>query len=175
MRRQRSVLAFLGLALLAVIPSMAAEKGDDPCPSSTVYENHNQVDYGPLKVRAVMGTGVVQTGDKTQPGKTIPGACLSLFTERDHKFLASVAADSEGQFQFDAVPPGRYRLVARADGFCIANIPLEVSRSSRKKAEILVHFRPAGIDTCSYGDLAASKRDSSTSAPTTRDPKATTP
>jgi len=129
-----------------------------------VYENHNQVDYGPLKVRAVRGTGIVEVGDKTQPGRAVPGACLSLFTEKKHKFLASVVADSKGQFRFDAVPPGRYRLVARANAFCVANIPLEVVRSSRKKAEILVHFRPGGIDTCSYGDLAVSKRDGSSPA-----------
>jgi hypothetical protein len=170
MRTQQSVLAFLGLAFLAVMPSMAAQKGDDPCSSSTAYENHNQVDYGPLRVRAVQGTGIVESGDKSQPGKTVPGACLSLFTEKDHMFLASVTADSEGRFQFDAVPRGRYRLVARADAFCIANIPLEVVRSSRKKVGILVHFRPAGIDSCSYGDLAVSKRDSAThlDTPTTR-------
>jgi hypothetical protein len=175
MKTQESVLAFLGLALLAVKPSMAAQKGDNPCPSSTVYENHNQVDYGPLKVRAVLGAGVVESGDKTQPGKRVRGACLSLFTEKDHKLVATVAADSEGRFRFDTVSSGRYRLVARAGGFCVANIPLEVVTSLRKKTEILVHFRPAGIDTCSYGDLAVSKRDSAKPAPTTHDSGATTP
>ncbi len=175
MRMQQSVLVFLGLALLAVMPSMAAQKGDDPCPSSTGYENHNQVDYGPLKVRVVLGTSVVETGDKTQPGKTIPGACLSLFTEKDHKLVATVVADSQGQFQFDAISSGRYRLVARAKGFCTANVPLEVVKSSRRKTKIVVHFRPAGIDTCSYGELAVSKRDGAKPASSTHDPTTTTP
>ena len=159
MRTLHSVLAFLGLALLAVMPSMAAQKGDDLCPSSTVYENHNQVDYGPLKVSAVRGMGNVEVGDKTQPARAIPGACLSLFTEKDHKLVASVAADSEGRFQFDAVSSGRYRLVARAKGFCTANIPLEVVKSFRRKTKIVVHFRPAGIDTCSYGELGGWHRE----------------
>ena len=162
--RLHIVLVLLGLFTSAAGSCVAQQKGESTCLSSTVYENHNQVDYGPLKVRAVRGTGIVEVGDKTQPGRAVPGACLSLFTEKKHKFLASVVADSKGQFRFDAVPPGRYRLVARANAFCVANIPLEVVRSSRKKAEILVHFRPGGIDTCSYGDLAVSKRDGSSPA-----------
>jgi|SRR5438309_1917630 len=165
--RLHIVLVLLDLSILAATPCNAAQKGDAPCASSTVYENHNQIDYGPLKVRAVRGMGIVEVGDKTQPGRAVPGACLSLFTEKDHKLVASVAADSEGRFRFDAVSSGRYRLVARADALCIANIPVEVVRSSRKKTEILVHFRPAGIDTCSYGDLAESKRDSAKPGPTT--------
>lgn len=175
MRTLHSVFALLGLALLAVMPSMAGQKGDDPCPSSSVYENHNQVDYGPLKVRIVLGTGVAEIGDKTQPRKIVPGACLNLFTEKEHKLVASVTADSEGRFIFAAISPGRYRLVARADAFCIANIPLEVVKSSRKKTEILVHFRPPGIDTCSYGDLAVSERDNTKPASTTHGSKITTP
>ena len=154
MRTQRSVLAFLGLALLGVTPSMAAQSVGDPCPSSAVYENHNQVDYEPLKVLAVLGTGMVETNDKSQPGKAVPGACLSLFTEKEHKLVASVTADSDGRFQFAAVPVGNYRLVARSDGFCTANIPLEVVKSSHRKPKLVVRFRPAGIDTCSYGELA---------------------
>ncbi len=154
--RLHIVSVFLGLSVLAAAPCMAQQKGESPCPSSTVYENHNQVDYGPLKVRAVLGEGVVEIGYKTQPGKTVPGACLSLFTEKEHKLVASITADSEGRFHFAAVPVGRYRLVARADGFCTANIPIELVKSSRRKTKIVVHFRPAGIDTCSYGELALS-------------------
>lgn len=154
MRTLHSPLAFMSLALLAATPLIAAQKGDAPCPSSAIYENHNQVDYGPLKVRAVVGTGVIEIGDKIQPGEKIPGACLSLFTEKEHKFVASVTADSAGRFQFAAVAVGRYRLVARADGFCTANIPIELVKSSRRKSSIVVHYRPAGIDSCSYGELA---------------------
>jgi hypothetical protein len=174
MRKLHSILGFLGLVLLAAAPRIAAQQGDTPCPTSTVYENHNQVDYGPLKVSAVRGMGNVEVGDKAQPARAIPGACLSLFTEKDHKLVASVAADSEGRFQFDAVSSGRYRLVARAKGFCTANIPLEVVKSSRRKTKIVVHFRPAGIDTCSYGELAVSKRDGAKPVSLRHDPMATT-
>lgn len=165
--RLHIILVLLGLFISAAAPCVAQQTDESPCPSSTVYENHNQIDYGPLKVRTVRGMGIVEVGDKTQPGRAVPGACLSLFTEKEHRLVASVVTDSKGRFQFDAVPPGRYRLVARADAFCIANVPLEVVRSSRKKAEIFVHFRPAGIDTCSYGDLVVSKRHSAKPAPTT--------
>ena len=155
MNKLHSVFLVLGLALLPAAPSVGAQQHDDPCPSSTVYENHNQVDYGPLKVRAVLGTGEVEIGDKTQPGKTVLGACLSLFTEKEHKLVSSTTADSDGHFNFAAVPVGRYRLVARADSFCTANIPIEVVKSSRRKTRIVVHFRPASIDTCSYGEARA--------------------
>jgi Carboxypeptidase regulatory-like domain len=104
-------------------------------------------------VGTVEGTSVIQVGTQEQPG--IRGACFVLFTEKEHKLVASVKSDSAGRFELKDVAPGRYRLIARAEGFCTANIPLEVVKSSRRqKTEILVHFRPAGIDTCSYGELA---------------------
>ena len=117
------------------------------------YENHNQIDYGPLKVHAVKGRSFIQIGTQKQPG--VAGACFVLFTEKEHKFVASANADSTGRFELKNVPSGRYRLIARAVGFCTANVPLDVVKSSgTNKKEILVHFRPAGIDTCSYGELA---------------------
>jgi hypothetical protein len=143
-----------------------AQQSSDSVECSTVYENHNQTDYGPLKVLAVEGTSTVQVGTEEQPA--IPGACFVLFTEEDHKPVTSVKASSDGRFQLKDVEPGRYRLIARADGFCTANIPLEVVRASdREKEEILVHFLPRGIDTCSYGELAAPRRDIPKSTPTT--------
>jgi hypothetical protein len=130
-----------------------AQQRDNTSQCSTAYENHNQTDYGPLKARTVEGTSVIQMGTQEQPG--IPGACFVLFTEKEHKLVASVKSDSAGRFELTDVAPGRYRLIARAEGLCTANIPLEVVKSSRRqKTEILVHFRPAGLDTCSYGELA---------------------
>jgi len=122
-----------------------------PSPCSTVYENHNQTDYGPLKLHRVKGASVIQVGTQKQPG--VSGACFILFTEKNHKLLETANAGADGRFELKNIPLGRYRLVARAEGFCTANIPLEVTNSHRhRETEILVHFQPVGIDTCSYGE-----------------------
>lgn len=148
-----TILVFGAVLLVFSGPCLAQQRGNSS-ECSTVYENHNQTDYGPLKVGVIEGTSVIQVGtSQEQPGA--PGACLVLFTEKEHKLVASVKSDSTGRFELKDVAPGRYRLIARAEGLCTANIPLEVVKSSRRqKTEILVHFRPAGIDTCSYGELA---------------------
>lgn len=140
-------------ALLGFAGPCLARQKDSLSQCSTVYENHNQTDYGPLKVRVVEGISVIQVGTQEQPG--VPEACFALFTEKDHKLVVTAKADSRGRFALTGVAPGRYRLVARAEGLCTANIPLEVLKpSSGGKTEILVHFRPTGLDTCSYGEVA---------------------
>lgn len=152
--RIHKIVVLLAGFLLSVARTRCAATAQDSNSStcSTLYENHNQIDYGPLKVEVVQGTSDIQVGTQKQPG--VPGACLVLFTEKDHRLVASVKADADGRFELKDVAPGRYRLLARAEGFCTANIPLEVVKSARHhKAEILVHFRPAGIDTCSYAEL----------------------
>jgi hypothetical protein len=123
---------------------------------STLYENYNQIDYGPLKVSVLQGASEIEVGTEKQPG--VPRACLVLFTEKDHKLVMSVRADTNGRFELKNVAPGRYRLLARAEGLCTANIPIEIVKSSRRgKARILVHFLARGIDTCSYGELTSAQ------------------
>jgi hypothetical protein len=147
---------FLCVLVLLFSGQCRAQQIDNSSECSTVYENHNQSDYGPLKLLVVEGTSVVQGGTQEQPG--VPGACFVLFTEKDHTLITSVKADNKARFEFKNVPPGHYRLVARAKGLCTANIPIDVLKSSgRRKTLILVHFRPAGIDTCSYGELTNAK------------------
>jgi hypothetical protein len=149
----QKVTRLLVAGMLVVLCGLClAQQRGSSSECSTAYENHNQIDYGALKVRLVDGTSIVEVGTQKQPG--VPEACFVLFAENDHKLVATVKADSEGRFQHKDVAPGRYRLIARAGGLCAANIPLEVlSPAHRRKTEILVHFRPAGIDTCSYGEL----------------------
>jgi hypothetical protein len=121
---------------------------------STDYENHNQIDYGLLKVSAVQGWSVIRVSDQDEDFG-VPGAWYGLFSEADHKLLSSIRADSNGHFSFQDVPPGYYRLVAKAHGLCSANIPLRVvKRKSSHNTYLLIHFSPSGVDTCSYGELA---------------------
>ena len=154
--RIRKTIVLLAGSLLSVAGTLcrATPQVSNSSTCSTTYENHNQIDYGPLKVVVVQGASDIQVGTQKQPG--VPGACFVLFTEKDHKLVASVESDADGRFDLKDVAPGRYRLLALAEGFCTANIPLEVVKSSRdRKAEIQVHFRPTGIDTCSYAELGS--------------------
>ena len=148
------ILSFVAL-LLAPCGFCCSEQSKDESGCSAVYENHNQIDYGPVKVRVVQGDSQVRVGDQIFPGT--PGACFTLFTEKDHKLVANTRADEYGSFELRDVPPGRYRLVGRAAGFCTANIPIRVVKSSRGgklglKLGLLVYFLPTGIETCSYGE-----------------------
>jgi hypothetical protein len=159
--RQRKTMkihavAFLVAATLLFVAystSSARPQNSDASKCSPGYEDHNQIDYGPLKVTAVQGTSVIRVGDQERPA--VSGACFVLFSEKDHVLMASVVAGTDGRFELKHIPPGRYRLIARARGFCTANVPLEIVKSARKKQEIRVNFRPTGIDTCSYGELVA--------------------
>jgi hypothetical protein len=115
-----------------------------------VYGNHNQVDYGPLILRRVTGSTIVETGESE-----IPGVGLVLFSEEEHKRVAMTAADDNGEFSFEHVPPGDYRLVASYPGFPLANVPVKVVRWPRggflKSRSLVIHLELPGIDHCSYG------------------------
>jgi hypothetical protein len=152
MTTQSATKLLLAILLLALSKPCHAQQHSDPPECSTAYENRNQIDYGPLKVRLVAGAAIIQLDSKEL--QDVPGACFVLFTENDHKLVASAKADSAGRFAIIGVAPGRYRLIARTDGLCTANIPLELLKPSRRrKTEIQVHFQARGIDSCSYGEL----------------------
>lgn len=143
------VVVLLGL-------SASAQQKVEPCEMPIKYENKNQVDPKPLSVRVVSGHIISEVGDigAAQETGAVPGARLGLFTEQEHHLVATTVADDEGRFQFAAVPSGKYRLVVHVAGLCVANVPLQVVKGSRSKdqKQIVVHMRPAGIDSCSYGD-----------------------
>lgn len=144
------VIALLGL-------TAPAQQKSEPCKMSN-YVNRNQLDPRPLSVTKLLGRVMVEVGElggSTRETGPASGACLGLFTEREHQLVAIVSADKEGRFAFDAVPEGEYRLIVRADPLCLANVPLRVVRSQRggtRKKQVVVHMRAAGIDTCSYAD-----------------------
>lgn len=161
----KMMIVLCGVALLTAGKPCEAAQQDGPSRCPTTYENHNQIDYGPLKVHTVRGTSVIQIGGRTQPAAP-PEACFTLFTEKNHTLVNTAKSASDGRFELRNVTPGRYRLIARANGFCTANVPLEVVKSSRQMQQIVVHFCPAGIDTCSYGELTATEKDVAKSATT---------
>lgn len=130
-------------------PLYAQQKQNSPCMAG--YEDQNQVDYGPLIVREVKGV-------VTDPKVAIPQACLGIFTEKDHKIVATTESDANGKFSLQAVPPGLYRLVVKVDSLCAANVSLQVVKHQKRKRGLRVHMRPRGLDSCSYADLGAAPK-----------------
>ncbi len=145
------------LTLIILISSASLALAQQPlsCKSPIEYGSRNQVDPKPSSVRGVAGRVIMEVGNPTKELDPIP-ACLGLFTEEDHRLVASAVADGEGHFRFKSVPAGRYRLVVRdpQNSLCVANMPLRIVRWPRGKAKpLVIHMRPAGIDDCSYGDF----------------------
>ncbi|MGH9562753.1 MAG: carboxypeptidase-like regulatory domain-containing protein [Terracidiphilus sp.] len=146
MSNRKVALLIFAAALLAE-SSFAAQQNGDSSPCRAVYENHNQIDYGPLIVQEVKGA-------ITDPQQgAVPKACVAVFTEKEHKLLATTESDADGKFSLESLPPGRYRLVVKADPLCAANVPLQVVKRQKKKQVLQVHMKPRGLDSCSYADL----------------------
>jgi len=140
------LLSALGLAwpLLAAQAAQAASPQGAPDTGNT-YEDHNQVDPRPLDVSSVAGS-------IHDPGKlSFPGATILLFTEQGHTLIASTKSDRNGHFEFAKVKSGLYRLVAKIDALCPANIPIKVESSVFAHRKIQITMQPQGFDTCSYG------------------------
>ena len=81
----------------------------------------------------------------------MPQVCVGLFTAKEHRLLATTETDSHGYFELRDIPRGDYRIIAKVLGFCAANVPVRID-SHRGKRKVLLHIRPEGIDTCSWGD-----------------------
>ncbi len=138
----RILICFVYLTLALHINAQSSSG----CSNDDAYENHNQVDYGPLNVSRVSGTA-------TDPsGVPVPNACVLLFTERGHDLVSKVQTNANGRFNLAKVKNGRYRLVVKAYGFCTANVPIVVKTRTGGKA-LALHMKMGEVDSCSYGDL----------------------
>jgi hypothetical protein len=166
MTNRRLNLLILAVALSAEPFFAAAQQRGNSSPCMVEYENHNQIDYGPLIVQEVKGT-------ITDPQQVaVPKVCVGIFTEKEHKLVATTESDADGKFSLQSLPPGRYRLVVNADPLCVANVPLQVVKRQKKKQILQVHMKPRGLDTCSYGE--AVKADKSMKSKSTTPPVAST-
>ena len=138
----------VSLALLMTSHGLSvAQQEKTTCLQEVKYENHNQADPGALTVRNLKG----QVTDTY--GATIPQACLGVYTETERKLIASTTSDENGNYKFDKIRPGKYRLVVIARPLCTANAKIIIAASvlsSRRNRPVYVHMGAAGIDSCSY-------------------------
>jgi len=146
MNNRRLILLILFVWLFSA-PSFAGQPQQDSSSCATEYENHNQIDYGPLVVQEVKGMVVDPEQDP------IREVCVSIFTEKDHKLVATGKSDADGKFNLQDIAPGRYRLIVKADPLCAANVPVRVIKHQKKKQTLKVHMKPRGLDACSYGEV----------------------
>lgn len=152
----RISMSIVGALLLAVLAQAGGFRKVGPCRHLEQYAPPDPATIlvPPLVVRQVYGRAVVEARDKVIPINEVGGVCLSLFTEKTHRFVANTTADKHGRFRFPVNSPGEYRLVSRARGFCTGNTRIEVvsSKEARGKAGVLVHIRIHEVDGCSYAD-----------------------
>ena len=130
------------MGLLAAAPA----RGGQTAPAATAtYVDENQPDPAPLKMRDVEGKVRGLGGD------AMPRATVSLFTELEHALVATVMTDRDGKFRFTKVDKGLYRVVAKVEGLCPANVPIRVESSLIAHRDLEITMQPKDIDRCSYG------------------------
>lgn len=145
-----------GMFLMAVVIQAAISQRVGPCEDSREYvpPHPGAIVVPPLMVRQIFGRAVIEAGETVITDERVTPACLSLFKEESHHFVASVPVNKRGGFKFPRVAPGKYRLVARSPGLCTGNTSVEVTTSGadRGRKGIVVHFRIRNIDDCTYAD-----------------------
>ena len=140
--------ATLGLVMLLVVARVGAGQTGamaGAAANAPAYVDENSPDPAPLKLDAVVGKVQGLGGD------AISRASVALFTEDAHALLASMMTDKDGKFHFDKVGKGLYRVVARVDGLCTANVPIKIESSMLEHKKLVITMQPKDIDTCSYG------------------------
>ena|ERR1035438_428879 len=128
------------LCALMTLSFALSALGGQPC-NEMVYEDRNQVDYGPIGLRQLHGKAV------DRDGVAVPGVCVGLFSEADHRLITATETRAKGDFRLRDVPKGNYRLVAKYEAFGTANARVFVGRGA---AGVILKMRTAGTDTTSY-------------------------
>jgi hypothetical protein len=132
------------IALLTLGPPSAGQSLTGNTDQS--YEDRNQVEPQPLKLPAVEGIAI------DPAAAPVSQAQVLLFTSQKHRLVAKTHTDADGRFELRNVRSGHYRLVVKSEGFCPANVPINL-RSGKADKKLVLHMRMGEIDVCSYGDL----------------------
>jgi hypothetical protein len=114
------------------------------CNEQATYEHHNMVDYGPLKLSSNIHGSAIDPS-----AVAVSGACVFVFTEKEHQLVSTMQADADGKFTL-VLKNGRYRIVVKASPLCAANIPVRILQGGNKN--LVAHMKRAGMDSRSYGE-----------------------
>lgn len=145
----------LGVCGLLVVGPMARGQGADagtapPAATSAAMDASAYVDENPKEPKMLKLDGL-EGRVRGLGGDALPRATVSLFTEDGHALVATVVSDQDGKFRFNKVEKGLYRVVARVEGLCPANVPVKVESSLLAKRKLEITMVAKDIDTCSYG------------------------
>ena len=135
---------FLSVLFLFLCIDCLAQK-DAQC-SSITYTDKNQVTPDSVAMKKVRGRII------THDDVPFIDGCVGLFREDDKRLVKVLTPNRKGEFQFDNIPNGRYRLVVKHiyNFYCVANISVEVGSDLPRKRSLSVVMQPEGIDECSH-------------------------
>lgn len=95
----------------------------------------------PLLSRAQTFTGTVAGRILDSEHAVVPNASITLRNlERD--FERQTAANERGEYSFELIPPGTYRLVTESEGFVLSDITVEVVVATSVRADVILQIRP---------------------------------
>jgi hypothetical protein len=135
----------VGAGVCGLLATGMGVRGQAAAPDATAaYVDENPT---PPKVLKLDGLEGVVRG---LGGDAMSGAKVLLFAEDGHALVGTVVTDKDGKFRFK-VDKGLYRVVARVEGLCPANVPVKVEGSMLAKHKLVITMVAKDIDTCSYG------------------------
>jgi len=95
----------------------------------------------PLLSRAQTFTGTVAGHILDSEHAVVPNASVTLRNlERD--FERQTAANERGEYSFELIPPGTYRLLTESEGFVLSDITVEVVVATSVRADVILQIRP---------------------------------
>ena len=125
-------IAFTLLVLASYQGALAGGRTPDPCISNELV----------ISSEVIVGEVVLVGGGHVSHS---PSVEIQLFDFQNGEWKSFGTVTSKGQFGWPPViPPGKYMLVARSDGFREAKVYVRVSRRRGRLKDIIIPLKPDG-------------------------------
>src|SRR6476469_559780 len=111
--------------MVAVCSAVIAQGSADESCSAMAYGDQNQIGTK-IRIRYVQGVAI------DAANVPVPGVCVGVFTEPDHRLIGTVKTDDSGKFRLPSIGRGTYRLVAEYQAFGVANSLVVVGTRGQK-------------------------------------------
>lgn len=143
-----SASALVCLALAAVIPAAAADAPPVRRASGTAD-------------RAVIA-GKVTTANRQV---LLPGVEVQLLRDADGRLVATTYSDAGGQYRFDALPAGQYRIRARLPGFSDGETaPVSLEPAQKRELDLALELARFAQEVIVAGQAGIARADEASSA-----------